>query len=282
MLITSLTHCAFPKIFSEKLENIEEMKVIVTNEGNDYEWEDYGLKLHFPQNALPTGFTELHLEIAVSRASSYKSQDESGVLVSTIYCFSHNLGERKLQKAVTLEMQHCAIADYNTQLCVVQSDGVSPPQKFHVFQGGNFSSMSGYASIELTHFCSFSVYLRWYLASLIQTVKSCAALYYTNKKSTSFQFHLYIVPHLKPILKVCEHIHNFLISYLFISQEITRYVKKSSKWREIGPVSPFEFDRDVIHLKLPQYSISGWTMTPLNSCEVHKCLDFHIQNIYNL
>ena len=186
------------KFEREKDEVIAEKTVKVTNEEQHIVWEGYGLRLHIPSNSLPEDCSELKINITVSRARDCELPDEDGVFVSAVYSFSHNLGERKLRKKVTLEMQHCAQGLY-IPLCIVQSDSIVPPHEFQTLQGGKFDSSDRYASIELDHFCRFGVYLALYTS---RNLKTCASLYYTNIKCDSFHFYLYIVPHLDAILKV--------------------------------------------------------------------------------
>ena len=86
---------------------IGEKTVQVTNEEQHINWKGYGLRLHVPPNSLPEGCSLLELNIAVSRAKDYKLPAErDGIIVSAVYSFSHDLGERKLRRPVTLEMQH--------------------------------------------------------------------------------------------------------------------------------------------------------------------------------
>ena len=181
---------------------IAEKTVKVTNEDQHIVWEGYGLKLHIPPNSLPEDCSELQLNMTVSRARDCELPDENGILVSAVYSFSHNLGERKLRHKATLKMQHCVVSGSYAPLCIVQTDQVTAPQKFNAIDGGNFSSTDGYASIELDHFCSFSVYLKWYISSLIWNIKCCAMVYYTNIQRHSFQFKLFISPQLDAVLKV--------------------------------------------------------------------------------
>ena len=180
------------------MEGQTEKTVKVTNEEQHIVWEGYGLRLYIPPNSLPEDCSELQLNMTVSRARDCELPDEDGILVSAVYSFSHNLGEWKLRQKATLEMQHCAQSS-NIPLCIVQSDSIVPPYKFQTLQGGKFDSSDRYASIELDHFCSFGVYMAWRTS---RNLKTSASLYYTNIKSDSFHFYLYIVPHLDAILKV--------------------------------------------------------------------------------
>ena len=182
---------------------IAEEIVRVTNKGQKLDCKNYGLRLYIPQNSLPEDCGECELRIVVSRAKDYTVSTENSIPTSAIYSFSHNLGGRKLRQPVTLEIQHCVGSfSSSTALFFVQSDEVKPPYQFRILPGGKFHQGDDYGSIELDHFCSFFVYLRWRIASLIWTIKHCAVLYYTNIRPCSFQFQLYIAPRLDAVLKV--------------------------------------------------------------------------------
>ena len=184
----------------------------MTNKGQPIVWEDYGLRLHIPPNSLPEDCSELQLTMTVSRATDCELRDRGGNLVSAVYSFSHNLGERNLRQKATLEIQHCAQGSY-IPLYIVQSDSLVPPHKFQSLEGGKFDSSDRYASIELDHFCSFSVYLAWRFR---RNLKTCAILYYTNIKPYSFHFQLYIAPRLNAIHKVdCTVIIFTFLLFLF-------------------------------------------------------------------
>ena len=218
----------------EKDEVIAEKTVKVTNEEQHIVWESYGLRLHIPPNSLPEDCSELQLNMTVSRTRDCDLPDENGILVSAVYSFSHNIGERKLRQKATLEMQHCVVSGSSAQLCIVQSDQVTAPHKFNAIDGGNFSSTDGYASIELDHFCSFSVYLKWYVSSLIWNIKCIAKVYYTNIQCQSFQFKLFIAPEIDALWKVCVFVdfgYNHFISNLNRRSNLElRERKRTAKW----------------------------------------------------
>ena len=202
---------------SSDLKKTMEAKVLavktvqVTNEEQHIVWEEYGLRLHIPSNSLPENCSRFELKMSVSRSQHYKLPDDDGTLVSAVYSFSHTLGHKKLQKPVTVEMQHCVVHSSFTPLCIVRAEDTSGT--FSVIEGGTFNHNEGYGVIELRHFCSLAVYLQWFVASLFWTLKPCARLYYTNIKSRSFEFHLYIVPHLSAIIQVCTLYHLVILCY---------------------------------------------------------------------
>ena len=200
------------EVMEEELEEtktdvIAEKTMQVTNEEQHIDWEGYGLRLHIHQNSLPENCTQFQLKIAVTRAKVCKLPTDNGILVSGVYSFTHNLGNRKLRRPATLELQHCVVSGSHSPLSIVQSEEVSPPFLFDIHPGGKLDSSDRYASLELDHFCSFGVYLKWYFSSVIRTIATCAVLYYTNIMAKSFQFRLFITPQLDAILKVSSIIY---------------------------------------------------------------------------
>ena len=188
---------------------IGEKTVQVTNEEQHINWKGYGLRLHVPPNSLPEGCSLFELNIAVSRAKDYKLPAErDGIIVSAVYSFSHDLGERKLRRPVTLEMQHSVSNNSQSSLSIVKSNDVLEPLQFHILPG-RFDSCDGYGSIELDRFCCFFVYMQLFLDYLLPSIRFREVLYYTNIQPRSFQFHLYIVPERDAILQVClTHYNN--------------------------------------------------------------------------
>ena len=181
---------------------VAEKTVEVTNEEQHIVWEGYGLRLHIPPNSLPDHCTHFQLNVAVA-VSGHFTFPENGILVSGVYSFSHNLGDKELQHPITVEMQHCASATTVNGLCVVRADESSDaPYEFSVIPGGIFDYTDGYGAIKLYRFCRIATFCWWRLLSLIYSLKYCAKLYYTNIEPGGFDYHLYVIPWLDVILKV--------------------------------------------------------------------------------
>ena len=109
---------------------ITEKTVQVTDEEQHIDLEGYGLRLHIHQNSLPENCSQFQLKMAVSRAKVCTLPTENGILVSAVYSFNHNLGDRKLRRPASLEMQHCVVGGSNYPLFIVQSNEISPPFVF--------------------------------------------------------------------------------------------------------------------------------------------------------
>ena len=180
---------------------IAEKTVLVTNQKQNIVWEGYGLRLHIPSNSLPEDCSQFELKMAVTRLGQYKLPTDDGILVSALYSFHHTLGDKELRQPVTIEMQHCATN--SSTLCIVQAEDTS--DTLEIIEGGIFDHREGYGVIKLRHFCSLGVYVQWFIASLIWTLKSRAMLYYTNIKPRRFEFHLYIVPYVEALIEVCQN-----------------------------------------------------------------------------
>ena len=190
-------------IYLEKDRIIAEKTIQVTNEEQNIVWEEYGLRLHIPSNSLPEDCSQFELKMAVSRSGQYKLEED--MPVSVVYLFNHELGDKDLRQPITLEMQHCAKISALSNLSIVRADDNSDvPYGFQAIPGGVFGD-DGYAMIKLRQLCSFSVYMRWFLASIFWQFDTCAKLYYTNIQHHRFEFCVYIVPNLNAVLKMREN-----------------------------------------------------------------------------
>ena len=175
----------------------------VTNEEQHIVWEGYGLRLHIPHNSLPEDLSQCNMKIEVTLSGDFQLP-ENGVLVSAVYSFSHDLGDKELRRPVTLEMQHCANSSALNDLCVVRAVDVSC--KFEIFPGGDFNSNGGYTTINLSHFSRFSTFLRRTLSffSSPNPFEYCAKAYYTNILPLKFDFEFLIIQDLDTLAMVCD------------------------------------------------------------------------------
>jgi hypothetical protein len=232
---------------------VAEKMVKVTNKEQHIIWEGYGLRLHVPPNSLPENCSELKLKMVVSSTKDYKLPAKTdGILVSAVYSFSHNLGEKKFRKPVTLQMQHCVSSHFSSLLHIVWC-AVSTQHQFKTLPGGNFVNKDGYGEIELDHFCCFGIMMQLLgYGQPAPPLRYHSALYYTNIQHGRFHFHLYVTPQLDATL-----------------EEIEQYFLNRNVHFERGPVSLFEFTRENIMLNLPQYPITGWIMRHLNTNEMN-------------
>ena len=170
----------------------------MTHEEQYIVWEEYGLRLHIPQNALPEDCSHCQLKIAVSVSESFELPQD-GVLVSAIYSFTHDLGDRELRNPVRHEMQHCASADVLDHLRILRATSAS--HKFEVVPGGTFDCY--YGVIELSRFSFFTTFMNYISSLFFSSVDYCARVYYTNVRPCRFQFEIFVTRSLNAIDEVC-------------------------------------------------------------------------------
>ena len=171
----------------------------MTNEEQHIEWKGYGFRLHIPCNTLPDDCSCCNLTISVSLSGNFELP-EDGVLVSAVYSFTHDLGDRELRNQVTLEMQHCASVHVLNDLRVLRA--VSPSYKFEVVPGGQFAD--GYSVIKLHHFSRFTTFLRNIFFPRSRPFEYCATAYYLNILPFSFLVKIFIIRNLEAIYTVCH------------------------------------------------------------------------------
>ena len=197
------------KIFLE-FPIVEEKTVEVTDEEQHIHWEGYGLRLYIPHNSLPDDCSHCNFTIAVSLSRDFELP-EDGILVSAVYSVTHDLGERKLKKPVTLQMQHCATSSALSGLQILRADDHS--NKFSVLPGGVFSYDNHYGAIELDHFSWFCT--GWFrkVVPFMFSRRYRAQFYYTDNcdpaiHTRSFKANFYILPELEAYFTVrivCVH-----------------------------------------------------------------------------
>ena len=175
----------------------------VTNEEQHIVWERYGLRLHIPPNSLPQDLNQCNVKIEVALSGNFQLP-EDGILVSAVYSFSHDLGDKELRRSVTLEMQHCANTSALNNLFVVKA--VDVPSKFDIFPGADFTSNDGYGAINLFHFSRFGIIWRRIRSffSPSNRLNYCATIYYTGILLHKFDFEFYIIRDLDALVEVCR------------------------------------------------------------------------------
>ena len=173
----------------------------MTNKEQHIYWEQYGLRLHIPRNSLPEDVNQCRLKIKAALLGNFKLPENS-VLVSALYSFSHDLGDKELRRSVTLEIQHCA----NTgTLHVVRAVGTST--NFEIITGGDFTRSDRFGSINLLRFSSFSIVnILKHLRSFIPPFNHCycAKMYYTGISHLQFDFEFFIIQDLNAQAEVCD------------------------------------------------------------------------------
>ena len=117
-------------------------------------WEKYGLRIGVQEDSLSSSET---VEAAVVALVGGQFQfPPNTVLVSAVYAVSLS---KPLLKQLKLEIQHCidltgrpALSRY-LKFAIAHVSTPSLPYQFSIVEGGEFSSNSGYGSIQRNKFC---------------------------------------------------------------------------------------------------------------------------------
>ena len=194
---------------------------VVPREPLDYYWEEHGLRLHIPADALDTNTPPLTMKVQASLSGQFKLPDDME-LVSGIYWIS--FPSKSLVQPVTLELQHCAEQNEETYLTFVTSkcNQETLPYQFEPLSGGVFTTTSDYGAVQLYHFSGVAVARKKRRSSESHsrkqegdtddksaeqsvTKKYVALTYYKQARSarTTWEMHFTIIPNLELRLKVC-------------------------------------------------------------------------------
>ena len=120
-------------------------------------WEEYGLRLHFPQGAIsPSDTCEVVVKVLVGGKFQFPEGTE---LVSAVYAVAF---AKKLLEPVEMEIQHCVNLTNEEQgkyLSFVSTANTHrhDPNKFEFVEGGVFSPGKRYASIQRIHCCKNAI-----------------------------------------------------------------------------------------------------------------------------
>lgn len=136
----------------------DEKLFLVIGEGPQFlEWDEYGFRMQVPEDA-----TSGHCDIAVNVIIAGKFQfPEETELVSAVYAVS---ASRKLNKPVTVEIQHCVSIRHDQQghflgFVTAKCNQPNLPYTFELLEGGMFCSNSYYGNIACHGFSIFGVIL---------------------------------------------------------------------------------------------------------------------------
>ena len=132
--------------------------VVVPGTPFNYEWEEHGLELFVPQDALDPKTPPLTFSITATVSGQYELPDGMS-LVSGVYWIAPT---RNFSQKVTLKLQHCASIKHPGQLkslSFVTANGSQKtlPYEFLEIPGGVFPIEDNTASIQLSHFSGFAV-----------------------------------------------------------------------------------------------------------------------------
>jgi ankyrin repeat protein/serine/threonine protein kinase len=219
-------------------EIVEAIKVDISQDMlPDIDWEDHGLKLHIPSDALKSITSPVSMTIQASISGQY-SLPPNMELVSGIYWISF---PKRFSKPVTLSIQHCCHLQHPHQISALHFVTAKCTQKqlpyqFEQLSKGTFSTESCYGTIDLEHFSGLGV---------VQETKSRNKKYFAKmymQKKSSNVWHVRI-----PVIRDLS-IHKKDIR--------TRF----EKWGKYGPYITFEIEGDELSLDISRSTSTstGW------------------------
>ena len=161
-LYVSTAHIQGTEVVAQKI-------FTVTQEAVDLDFEDYGFKLHVPEDALPAEVSETQLDVQVSLSGHFQMPSDSR-LISAVYWVS---SPHKFTKPITVEIQHCATLTNDEQcshLTFVHSmcSQEKLPYMFMEQDGGVFTPHSSYGILSLPHFSGLGVIVKRLLRILFR------------------------------------------------------------------------------------------------------------------
>ena len=174
---------------------------ITDSHAHSFEWQQYGLKLHIPEGAVPTEHAECKIDVKVGLAGQFRIPDDLQ-LVSCIYWLSGP--QRPFLKPVTLEVEHCAsLQDSSESLrfIVAKCSQAELPYQFRELKKGTFVQQSSYGSIQVSQFSFFGITVSRRSSRLSQYYST---LFYIQKGLNKWHVDFVITLHLKGSLKVSQ------------------------------------------------------------------------------
>ena len=184
------------------IEVVGEEKLVITNDAMCFLWEDHGLKLHVPTNALPEGIAEYPVSIKASLTGQFKLP-EGHELVSAVYWVAT---PGKFTKPVTIEVQHCGKFESGSELHFVCTSCAqkSLPHKFKVIDGGLFIPGNRYGTLSTTHFSGTGIAKE--VTPGEHSCQYCAQVYFIAKHLQDYWYcHFVITKDLEMCLTVSTY-----------------------------------------------------------------------------
>ena len=154
------------------------------------------MKLHIPQDALPTDLKECQLLIKVGLSGQFTLPQNTS-LVSAVYWLDSE-PRCKFSQPLTLEIQHCVKSTQTLSLNVVlaRCSQRNLPYSFEILEGGEFSSLTVYGCIQLHHISLISLVKRLILGE--DSIRYRATLYYLRKGVNQREIHFVITRDQEP------------------------------------------------------------------------------------
>ena len=134
---------------------VAERNFVITNQARNYCWDEFGFRLHVPEDSLEAGLSETTVNVRVSLSGHFQLPADSELVSAVYWVFSPHVFSQPL----TVVVQHCAAASQSPNLSFVRTKCTQQvlPYQFKELQGGSFSQQSFYGSISVNHFSGVAI-----------------------------------------------------------------------------------------------------------------------------
>ena len=138
------------------MDVVAETSFEVTNESLDFQWQSYGLMLHFPQDSLPPDCKSCILEIKATISGSSELPEGCEIVsgIYWIYCPIH------FSKPVTMKLQYDGTGTEGLSFVRAACTQKQLPHRFRRIEGGLFPSDSPYCSLSVSQFSGWGIISR--------------------------------------------------------------------------------------------------------------------------
>ena len=252
---------------------IGEVEFRVQTEGGSFEWKGFGIRLHVPKDSLSADVRQCKINIRASLSGQFQLPEGTDLL-SPVFWIS---APCKFTKPVTLELQHCALAEdeaalSNLGFVSTKCSQRELPFKFTTMGGGVFTTHSTYGSIKLSHFSGVGVTGRKGIPR-----SYCAHLYHTKKKDYEWRFYFVIIQdlHAKNMVHCCEFSVDALLGILLLYWSTSLQVVREHYGHFADQEATFRvrFEHSEITLGISDDGLvtrEGWRITPFTAPTVSQ------------
>ena len=248
-------------------EVVAERNFIITNQARSYRWDEFGFRLHVPENSLEAGLRETTVNVRVSLSGHFQLPDDSELVSAVYWVFSPHVFSQPL----TVDVQHCAAPSQNSNLSFVRTKCTQKelPYQFKELQRGSFSQQSFYGSISVNHFSGVAIKRK---RSEEVSDDYCAKLYKSREGVHDCRFIFAITRNLEACFSVSlvNLDLTFIVSYdsVFIHVHPVQVVdqKYCTSQAQHYTSFTFGFEEKQISLNIPNDGIeldNGWEIFPL-------------------
>ena len=182
---------------------VAQRNFVITNQAQSYCWDEFGFRLHVPENSLEAGLSETTVNVQVSLSGQFQLPADSELVSAVYWVFSPHMFTQPL----TLEVQHCAAPSHSSNLSFVRTKCTQKklPYQFKELEGGIFSRQTFYGSLSVNHFSGLAITKKKIhkksepskSGSGTDEVQYCACLYKQKKGIGQLRLHFVVMKDLE-------------------------------------------------------------------------------------